>query len=204
MHSFRDGTPKRRKDREECQNYKSYLKTLREDFLQRCGYCNDLDKLRIRSFTIDHFVPQNPKDFTHTIRPNYYYNLVYSCRYCNSSKTNKWPSMDPTICNDGSVGFIDPTSDSYTQIYKRDADGKITPNASKSPLAVYIIDELKLWLPIHQLMWKLERIIKLELETKKKLDQIADPILKNDMKDIHYAILTEIHDIRQNIFTANN
>jgi hypothetical protein len=203
MYSFRDVTPKRRENRDECELYTSYRKTLREDFLYRCGYCNDSDKFRIRSFTIDHFVPQNPKGFTHSIQPNYYYNLVYSCRYCNSSKTNKWPSLDSTIHNDGSIGFVEPTHSDYTNMYKRDGDGKIIPNDANNLLAKHIIDELNLWLPIHQLMWKLERIVKLELETKEKLEQIQDEDLKKGMQEIHYSILKELQNIQENIFAEN-
>src|SRR5688500_7845216 len=122
MYPFKDATPKRRIDREECVHYESYRKTLREDFLSRCGYCGDIDVLRIRSFTIDHFVPQKPKNFSHTILANNYYNLVYSCRYCNSAKTNKWPTNDPALPNDGKVGFVEPTLELYTGMYQRDLD----------------------------------------------------------------------------------
>ena len=85
MPVFRELTPNRRPDRKECKHYRSYRKTLREDFNNRCGYCDDSDRLRIRSFTIDHFVPQNPKDFRQMITTIWY---IHATTATLQKKTN--------------------------------------------------------------------------------------------------------------------
>lgn len=199
---FRSATPIRRPDRKECKHYYSYLDTLRADFNQRCGYCDDLDRLRIRSFTIDHFVPQTPKDFTHDIPPNYYYNLVYSCRYCNGAKTNKWPTKDAKTPNDGKTGFIDPINDQYTKLYKRSATGKIIP-IDDSELAKHIIKELKLWLPVHERMWKLEKVKQLNDKIVEKLKTIVDETIKKELEQLHYEVLKMWYQIQETVFVEN-
>jgi len=201
MPVFRELTPNRRPDRKECKHYRSYRKTLREDFNNRCGYCDDSDRLRIRSFTIDHFVPQNPKDFTHNIPANDYYNLVYTCNYCNASKKNKWPTKNAEEHNNGREGFIDPTEESYTELFKRSDAGKIIPD--NDDLANYILAELKLWLPIHEKMWKWERLITLEEKIKAKLELVKDQKLKDVLKEKHYQIMLGLNEIRENIFVEN-
>ncbi|WP_289028713.1 HNH endonuclease [uncultured Algoriphagus sp.] len=199
---FRTATPTRRPDRKECKHYYSYLGTLRADFNQRCGYCDDFDRLRIRSFTIDHFVPQNPKDFEHDIPPNYYYNLVYSCRYCHGAKTNKWPTKDAQTPNDGKAGFIDPINDQYTKLYKRSATGKIIPS-DDSELAKYIIKELKLWLPVHERMWKLEKVKQLNDKIEEKLKTITDETIKKELEQLHYEVLKVWYQIQESVFVEN-
>lgn len=203
MYLFREITPIRRLNRAECKHYSSYLKTLREDFKERCGYCDDSDKLRIRSYTIDHFVPQNPSDFNHTIKSNYYYNLVYACRYCNSAKKNKWPSKDPRVHNNGKEGFIDPIDEDYTNLYKRSNTGKITPSDDTNDLAKHIIDELKLWLPIHERMWKLEKINKLNDLVENKIDKVGDGELKTQLEQLHYELLKTWKKIQESVFVEN-
>lgn len=203
MHVFRNDTPKRRLNRKECKHYTSYKKTLKEDFNSRCGYCDDIDFQKVRNFTIDHFIPQNPLGFSHNIAPNYYYNLVYSCGYCNISKTNKWPTNDPALSNDGNIGFIDPVENDYTNLYQRDVNGKIHPVDSTNNLANYIIKELKLWLPIHQKMWKLEQIRSLNKEITIKLENLKDGQLKDDLEKEHYKILKLWVSIQESIFVEN-
>ena len=204
MHIFRDIAPSRRANRKECKHYTSYRKTLRQDFNNRCGYCNSNDKLRIRSYTIDHFVPQNPKDFTHTIKPNYYYNLVYSCRYCNTYKSNKWPTRDANLSNNGNIGFIDPTEDEYSTLFVRDKVGQIIPSGTNNALAHYIRDELMLWLPIHKNMWKLEKLKMLNQQIREKLKLVTDNNLKDQLEKDHYQILLILDEIQDNIFVEND
>lgn len=203
MPEFRDFTPQRRQNRDVCTHYRSYQKTLREDFKKRCGYCNDIDKQRIRSYTIDHFVPQNPKDFTHNIASNDYYNLVYACHYCNSAKSNKWPTLDANVPNDGIVGFIEPTEIEYAQIFSRTSSGKIVPK-EPSALADYIIEHLELWYPIHERMWKLEKVLGLHHEIQDRLRKTTNAALQQILKEAHYEILIEIVEIQSSVFVEND
>lgn len=198
MLPLRNKIPQHRKDRDECEHYSSYLKTLKEDFNRRCGYCDDTNSYKIRSFAIDHFVPRNPKDFVHTIKPNLYYNLVYACNYCNSSKSNKWPSKDPAIPNDGNIGFVNPTETVYDGLFQRDKEGSIIPT-NNSALAIYIIEELNLKNPIHSLMWRFEKILVLEQQVSLKLK--ATP--NQELKDQHYLLMSEVIEIVRNIFSDN-
>lgn len=204
MYPFREGEPQRRKNRAVCELYTSYLKTLKEDFNDRCGYCNDTDKLKLRNFAIDHFVPQNPIGFVNNIPPNNYYNLVYSCNFCNSSKSNTWPTNDETIYNDGNEGFIDPTTVQYTNVFKRNHIGKIECNGISPNLAEYIIKELKLWYPVHEITWKLERVKIQEAEVQEKIKNVKDDVLKAELEKIHSEIRAELGDLYGNLFTTVN
>lgn len=203
MHLFRYDTPEHRPGRAICVHFTSYRSTLREDFKMRCGYCDDSDLLRIRSFAIDHFVPQNPIGFTHAIPPNDYYNLVYACNYCNTYKTNKWPTLNPAIPNDGIKGFIKPTEQEYSNRFKRSKEGRIIPVDDTDTVANYIKSELKLWLPIHERMWKLEKVKKLNRDIKVALSQMEDGDLKTELEYIHYEILLVLDNIQDSIFVAN-
>lgn len=155
-HPFRSHTPKHRASRKECKNYKSYLKTLKVDFYQRCGYCNDHNSHVVRSYVIDHFVPRKPKDFVHSIPDNFYYNLIYSCSFCNRAKSNTWPTRNPKKHNDGTQGFVMPTKKMYAKLFSRGVDGGIIPKKNNA-LAKWIFDNLDFELPIHSLNWKFEK-----------------------------------------------
>lgn len=204
MYLFREVTPTRRANRKECKHYNSYRNTLREDFNKRCGYCNSNDKFRIRTYTIDHFVPQNPKDFKHDIKPNDYYNLVYSCSYCNTYKSNKWPTKDACISNDGRIGFVDPTKDEYSNLFIRSKDGEIEPANHQNDLAHYIKKELFLWLPVHKNMWRFEKLKALNQKIRTKLKLITDNNLRDQLEKDHYYILLILDEIQDNIFLEND
>lgn len=203
MYPFRITTPNHRPNRAVCDHYSSYRKTLREDFGNRCGYCDSSDLIRIRSYAIDHFIPQNPVGFTHTIAPNNYYNLIYACNYCNTYKSNKWPTLDPNNPNDGTEGFVKPTTVDYTSRFKRSKEGRILPNTDTDSVAKYIINELKLWLPVHERMWKLEKIRLLESKIKTALKNIPDGELKTEILDIHYKVLLMLTEIQDSIYKDN-
>lgn len=203
MPIFRNITPARRLNRKVCEKYSSYLKTLRSDFSFRCGYCNDADRFRIRSFTIDHFVPRNPSGWTHSILDNHYYNLVYSCRHCNSAKTNKWPTEDATIHHNGIIGFIDPCEGSYSDLFERKDSGQIVAQDPTNPLAAWILIELNLWFPIHERMWKLEKIKTESERLKSLLSNMNDGTLKESIQKVHYEILQNLDEVQSAIFMEN-
>ena len=191
--------PLHSKNRKECEHYTSYLYTLKIDFNKRCGYCNDIHSFRIRNFAIDHFVPRNPIDFKHPIKPNYYYNLVYSCSYCNSAKSNKFPTKNHEIHNDGNIGFIIPTETSYADLFYRDSDGTIM-SKDNNLLANYIIDELNLKNPIHSLMWRIERLNNLIESLDKKIKQTNNEALIEEKKQLD----KEFGEISRTIFSTND
>lgn len=198
MPFFRSQSPVRRANRKECKHWYSYRGTLIIDFHKRCGYCNDFDKYRIRNFTIDHFVPRNPEGFIHNIPSNYYYNLVYSCSYCNLAKSNKWPTNDHTIHNQNDIGFVDPVDDIYGNLFERNDVGEIV--SDNSPLSNYIHEELKLWLPIHSKMWKIEQLKNNELLLREAADESDDPEIKDELN----KLAINISALMDEIFKENN
>jgi hypothetical protein len=65
---------------------------LRRDFECRCAYCmTHEDRIDVRNFDIDHFRPQGRGGPV-----NDYRNLYWSCKHCNSSKGDAWPSLTET------------------------------------------------------------------------------------------------------------
>jgi len=197
MHHFRQDTPKHRANRRVCKHYNSYKKTLRADFKKRCGYCTDLDTNRIRNYVIDHFIPQKPNGWTHTIQPNQYSNLIYSCPFCNGAKSNKWPTGVANLANDGVSGFIKPTKKMYANAFRRGDDGSIIVH-NNHPIGIYIHKELEFDLPIHKLNWKFEKILEQEISLKTVFKKTTDAALKqeiNDIKLLRLELVDTIHEL---------
>ena len=112
---FRDFTPKRQNITRKVSDYKNHRSDLKNDFKERCGYCNDIYVWRFASFEIDHFIPRkkDKKTFLTIKSETDYSNLVYACKSCNNSKSNKWPTNDENLHNENDIGFIDPCDDNY-------------------------------------------------------------------------------------------
>jgi HNH endonuclease len=202
MYEFRKNTPVRDPKRNECQNYSSYKQTLKKDFNNRCGYCDDSDSLRIRNFSIDHFVPQNPISIDNLIAPNIYQNLVWACSYCNSAKSNKWPTRQAAVHNIDNVGFVDPVDISYSDFFERNRDGSISAK-NNNELAKYMINELNLWLPVHSITWKIEKILLLETEIQTALEQTLDEKLKEELKVCHDEISIIGYTVFKDLLSEN-
>ena len=152
MDDFRYRTPARRLKPSIQVNYSNYKPELREDFNERCGYCGDHDFFRNTFYEIDHFVP---KKKLIKIKENTYSNLVYSCRSCNNSKREKWPTDSETIHNDGKVGFIDPCCPDFPKQFRRGKDGSIIP---ESQIGLWIYKALNFANPVHRITWTMERL----------------------------------------------
>jgi len=199
MNTFRHSIPSRRAWRKTCKHYQSYRNDLREDFNNRCWYCNDSDKFRIRNFWIDHFVPRNPKDFSHPIPDNSYDNLVYSCSSCNISKSNKWPTLNHEIHNDWSSWFIDPIDSSYSTMFKRNEKGDIICNWQNKLLADFIIKELRLYYPLHWLYCRIERLSDLEETVSEKIKTSWN----KELVELHKEIQLELFQNFKTLFKEN-
>lgn len=91
------------------KKYSEAREILAEDFKNICGYCGKDSHIMHERFHVDHFVPVslNPE------RENDYYNLVWACPKCNLVKSNKWPTENKEIANDGNKGFVDPATEEY-------------------------------------------------------------------------------------------
>lgn len=141
--------PKRTYTGEKWKTNQTNKKYLAEDFHYRCAYCDDFEKYNggYRAYHVEHFAPKTkfPElEFT-------YDNLLYVCPYCNSSKSDKWPSSDSSISVVGDKGFLDPCEDDYYNHLHREIDGSI---GYSTPLGEYIYKELKLYLKRHKLIYR--------------------------------------------------
>tara|TARA_R110000824_G_C15231122_1_gene678570 strand:+ start:8183 stop:8797 length:615 start_codon:yes stop_codon:yes gene_type:complete len=152
----------------EQNRYTLYRNDLRKDFANSCGYCGD-DDLRVDriAFHIDHFAPK--RRFPDLELD--YNNLVYSCRFCNVSKSDHWIGEDASKANDGERGFIDPCSEDYEAHLRREPYGRIV---GETPLGRYIVRRLKLNLLRHELLWQARRARNLRDEVHKLKEKLND------------------------------
>jgi uncharacterized protein (TIGR02646 family) len=161
MPVFRKITPKRRLITKKVGHYREHRETLKEDFNNRCGYCDDVDSFRRAYYEIDHFVPKNileiffsvPEEYNEKVKD--YSNLVYSCHFCNNAKRKKWPTGRLDIHNDNNIGFIDPCNEEYDKQFERNENGEIIP---KTELGNWIYEALKLWKSEHFIIWHLDEL----------------------------------------------
>ena len=147
---------------------------------------------------IDHFIPQKPEGWSHSIEPNYYLNLVYSCSHCNLAKSNKWPTNDASRPNDGIIGFVNPTTDEYTSLFYRNDVGEIIA-VTGSTVASYIVKELNLWLPKHSVIWRLEKLQILQKHLETALQFTQDPDISSEMNDV----CRDINSLYRQLFSDN-
>lgn len=157
---------------------------LAKDFKNKCAYCDDLDKYSggYNSYHVEHFAPK--EKFKHLEFT--YDNLLYSCPYCNISKSNKWVSEDPMVNCIEDKGFLDPCGDEYYKHLARDTSGKIVYT---SKFGKYIYYELKLYLRRHEILNNLEkiRIKRKELEVKMQERKEADEDYSK-LELLHYEL----------------
>lgn len=170
MIPLRDKTPKRRSITTVVSTWGDHKPNLKIDFNDRCAYCDSYDGFRHTWYEVDHFVPKIFFRKFGNISDTQYDNLVYSCKFCNNGKHNKWPSQSETIYNDGKTGFVDPCSEEYDSHFYRNPDGSIMWRT-----------ELGKWM--HQEAFKFderERGIKLlwNLQKLKALIIALDPIIE--------------------------
>lgn len=150
--SFRINRPSRRNDISPKGNYRDYRSELKTDFYNRCGYCDSFDLRRSNDFEIDHFVPQ--RVFI-KFKPNDYFNLVYSCKSCNRSKSGKWITNNENTNLSNNLGFIDPCNEEYETHFIRHSNGDINWN---SETGKWMYRELSLFNIQHSVLWMLENV----------------------------------------------
>lgn len=143
-------------------NLNNCREQLSKDFNYRCGYCDDHSDYACCSYHIDHFAPRKKFEYL----KNDYNNFVYSCPYCNRSKSDKWfgTSAEQPIVN--GIGFVDPCDSRYNIIFERLDDGKIKP---LNTLATHIYFELKLYLKRHEILYLIEEINEKGLKLQQKI-----------------------------------
>ncbi|NDI98335.1 HNH endonuclease [Flavobacterium sp. LaA7.5] len=177
--AFRLQAPKRRTPIAILDSYREYRNDLMEDYLNRCGYCNSIDKCRNTWFEIDHFVPQK---YLVTIKANDYNNLVYACRSCNNAKRAKWPTENELIPNKDNKGFIDPCDEEYDKQFKRTFEGRIIPTTD---LGTWMYNALKLYKPQHEIIYNIDVLDKLIDEIEKELEVNPEKKVKDNLLEVY-------------------
>ncbi|WP_291631843.1 HNH endonuclease [Clostridium sp.] len=159
----------------------SNKKRLAIDFEHKCAYCDDYDKYSggYNTYHVEHFAPK--EKFSHL--EFIYDNLLYSCPYCNISKSNKWVGKTETENIVGNTGFVDPcTEDYYNHLY-RDSSGEIKYSTS---IGEYMYYEMKLYLKRHKVLYNLERV-------RAKKNQIKDMIVEKQKYNEDTTNLEELY-----------
>ena len=118
---------------------------LMSDFNCRCGYCDDHHRFvgGVVFYHLDHFAPKSKFE---NDKWNYE-NMVYSCPYCNISKSNKWVSDSIKMPIVDGKGFVDPCNVLYSDNFKRSNDGTIV---GITDVGRYMVKELRLDLALHR------------------------------------------------------
>lgn len=162
---------KRRDIVEQFKNYRDAKEILMEDFGNMCGYCGKNSTIMNQKFHIDHFVPKSIAPELETE----YSNLVLACPKCNITKSNKWPTGDKSVVNDGIVGFVDPTTPEYDIHMQRDEDGYIK---GVTKLGENICKALNFHIRRTDLYWKIQQLYRIQDELEKISDQLNEKEFK--------------------------
>ena len=149
------------------QKYRPYLQ---KDFQGRCCYCNMPEDLVTVPYHVEHFIPEKAfKGIRDELKTDYN-NLMWSCPKCNLSKGEKYQGNihdDSKIANEY---FYNPVEMDYNRIFYRNELGGIDSDDQKGREMIKL---LKLYRPVHNLAWLLERMERLcaQLEERQKTEK---------------------------------
>lgn len=190
---------------EKGKNYSKHKPDLQEDFNYCCGYCGSFDGFGYTKtyFEIDHFVPKNFLiESGSEIGLSKYSNLVYSCRFCNNSKTDYWPSQSETVYIRGEEGFIEPCHIDYEKHIYRTNEGAIMWSTPIGKWMVTIAFKFDERIEEIKLLWKYNK-------TRVAIEKIIDELnsyaedsneyreIKNNLTPLfekHYYLQKELGD----------
>lgn len=175
MIKIKDKIPIRSYSGEKWRTNKANKKRLAIDFKHKCAYCDDYDVYcgGYNSYHVEHFAPKEKfKELEFT-----YDNLLYSCPYCNISKSNKWVgnTAEENIVNN--KGFVDPCTDEYYKHLQRDEQGNIIYTTE---IGKFMYNELSLYLKRHKILYNLEKV---RVKKKLLLEKIKQKKEKNENVD---------------------
>lgn len=156
--------------------YPKYRPYLEKDFHGRCCYCNMPNELLTISYHVEHFIPkkvfQGQKDSLLTD----YDNLMWACPKCNLSKGDKYKGDFKSTTKIENELFYNPVDVDYNTIFYRNEYGGIASDDAKG---CEMIKTLKLYRPVHNLAWMVERLEKLALELEQAAENETDLERKN-------------------------
>lgn len=143
---------------EQFNDYRKYRPFLSADFHERCCYCNMSERILTTPFHVDHFIPEKAFNGKRDNLKTDYNNLMWACPKCNLSKGS---SYEGDLEHDSQIVnrlFYNPVETDYNEIFYRNELGGID---SDDPKGRKMIKLLKLYRPVHNLSWLLERLEKL-------------------------------------------
>lgn len=175
MRVHSDKVIRRRSIAGELNKYQEAREYLLEDFYWMCGYCGKSGEIMHQKFHIDHFIPQSlAPELT-----NDYNNLILACPKCNCTKSNKWPTKDKKVHNDGHIGFVDPATDEFDQHIERDDQGYIH---GITELGRHMCKNLHFDIRRTDLYWKIQHLY----EVQNQLEELfQDDMLDEEEKDFY-------------------
>lgn len=187
--------------KKEYKDFHKYKKYLQKDFSHRCAYCNLKDDRITSYFDIDHFVPKDEfkkhKEFL--FLETDYNNLVYACHKCNLAKGQKFEGDLKSNPYDNQR-FYNPVEVDYNTIFFRDQRGNII---SEDKLGISMIQDLKLYQPIHNLNWICERLDLLCEKLERAIsNEVNNAERQSLLKEAHYEAL-KYKEKCDKIFLAN-
>lgn len=170
------------------KHYKSYKKFLKKDFHNRCAYCNTWDFIiEPLGFAIDHYVPRKTFKNIDKTFDNNYNNLMYVCPKCNREKSDKFKGNTDNLEIKNDL-FYNPVEKDYNEIFFRNQFGGIDSEDKK---ARGIIKELKLYRPLYNFAWLLEKLI----NTREKIkSRIEEQEISTEKKEKLEECLAKIND----------
>lgn len=155
------------------QKYRPYLQ---RDFHERCCYCNMPEDLLTVPYHVEHFIPEKVfKGVRDSLRTDYN-NLMWSCPKCNLSKGDKYQGNIVDHSRIENELFYNPAETDYNDIFYRNELGGIDSDDWKGR---QMINLLKLYRPVHNLAWLLERYEKVAIELDEQQKKETEPERKH-------------------------
>ena len=154
VYSIPTGPHERRHGPSGYLDYGNYKEWLRDEFQFRCVFCLHREKWERcgwRDFRIDHIIPQSVDERKIAL----YENLQYVCESCNEFKSD-------TV-------LPDPCKIDYSQFYRFEADGIVTPLGDVGDLFVEVLGLNEPHLVQYRAQW-LQQLREFE-EACKELDE---------------------------------
>lgn len=181
------------------ENYSSFKPYLKNDFFNRCAYCNLLEGSITTPFEVDHFIPRDTFKEKWPECDTLYDNLMYSCKKCNIAKSNQYSGdiENRKIINDY---FYNPVVDDFGKIFYRNDAGGIDSDDLK---AKEMIEKLKLYRPIHNMAWLCEILNETLEKLKIKIEMVDRESEQGKLLIQAKEVLSDYYILCQQVFTEN-
>jgi len=173
-------------------DYREYREELRRDFHYACGYCTTKEcEAEAIGFEIDHYLPLSG----HPDLIADFLNLVWSCRHCNSYKSD-WDPQDPKWKPEEVI--FRPDQYKWSEHFKPVSGYEV---AGVSPLGAFTCRHLRLNRPLlKRLREYRDRMHKAQEELKKRLQHLkrlarkidlVPPKLRGKVMRLHHDLMDE-------------